>query len=55
MVTVLGEKNTNFLRKYMYRSKNNNMVITYKFPLTFGLMAVTKETVAPGFGNLVQK
>jgi len=48
-------KNTNFLRKYMYRSKNNNTVITYKFPLPFGLMAVTNETMAPGVGNLVQK
>jgi fumarate reductase subunit C len=55
MVTVLGEKNTNFFRKYMYKSKTNKMVITYKFPLAFGLMAVTKETVAPGVGNLVQK
>jgi hypothetical protein len=39
----------------MYRSKNNNMVIMYKFPLVFGLMAVTTETVAPVVGNSVQK
>jgi hypothetical protein len=48
-------KNINFLRKCMYRSKNNNMVIMYKFPLPFDLMAVTNETMAPGVGNLVQK
>jgi len=48
-------KNTNFLRKYLYRSKNNNMVIMHKFPLAFGLMPVTNETVVPGVGNLVQK
>jgi len=48
-------RNTNFVRKYMYRSKNNNMVIMYIIPLAFGLMALTKERVAPGVGNLVQK
>lgn len=48
-------KNTNFLRKYLYRIKNNNTVIMYKFSLAFGLMAVTNETVAPGVGDVVQK
>jgi hypothetical protein len=31
------------------------MVIMYKFPSAFGVMAVTNETVASGVGNLVQK